>query len=39
MRALRGGQDGAGQSGHWVSGDSSTFTVSVGLDISADTPT
>lgn len=38
LLTLRGGQSGSGQSGRWISGDSSTFTISVGLDISADNP-
>jgi hypothetical protein len=35
---LSGGHDGAGQAGRWVDGDASVFTISVGLDISADNP-
>jgi hypothetical protein len=33
---LRGGRDGSGATGRWAQGDSSTFIISVGLDISAD---
>jgi hypothetical protein len=33
---LRGGHQGSGDAGRWADGDASTFTISVGLDISAD---
>ena len=36
MLVLSGGHDGAGQAGRWADGDASTFTIAVGLDISAD---
>lgn len=36
MLELRGGHDGSGESGRWADGDSSNFTISVGLDESAD---
>jgi hypothetical protein len=35
---LRGGHDGSGEVGRWANGDTSTFTISVGLDVSADNP-
>lgn len=38
MLPLNGGNDGAGEAGRWLSRDASTFTISVGLDISAENP-